>query len=158
MELKSNCHTIELIEREIINSLIRNGQARMLKDASKSGEDGKPDKDGRKFYTKHLTSEKEYNIYVGVAWQFAIEQVYVRLWYDHRNNTAGIKISMEGFMLIANSVTVTNLLKKLNEKLTVNGNKNIDLDKISQVMKTAIRTIDKDAEVTVEARQTIPDR
>jgi hypothetical protein len=145
MEFTSNIHDVEVVEREIINKLIRKGQAKFLKDTSYiMDENGRRIRVDNKFYTKKVILEKEYNVYVGVAWQFAIEQVYVRFWYDRRNDTAGIKMTMEGFMLVANSVTVTSLLKELNERITTNGNKDIDLDKISQVMKTAIKMLDKE--------------
>ena len=155
MEFVSTCYSIQTIE-EVCKVLVAKKHARILHDSSKylKTPDGRIDHPGNKFNVKqyeieaHDHQEANYQIFVGKS--FEAVDVNVRFWYDKRIDKAGVKISRQGLNLLLKSMTVVGLLRQLNMKVTNNGNDEVNLDLVKDVLVQAIKIkADKDVEIKI---------
>lgn len=125
MEINSDCHTIQWIEQNVIEDLVKTKKASKIQDTSPGVHKDLPYPAYQRFFTKKYVPngqkehEEEYDYEIRVAGEMGYEpsKVYARLWYDRRTNKAGIKMSTDGFLLIYNSMTASRAIMELGYKL-----------------------------------------
>jgi hypothetical protein len=154
MEFVSTVYSIQTIE-EWCKILVTKKHARILHDSSKYTRQADGHfAPGNKFNVKqyetevHDHAEANYQVFVGKS--FEAKDVNVRFWYDKRIDKAGVKISREGLSLILKSMTVVGLLRQLSMKVTNNGNDEVNLDLVKDVLTQAVKLkSEQDAKIDI---------
>ena len=96
---------------------------------------------------------KVYNVFVGSGVDF--KKVCWRFFYDERPGAkSSLRISEMGMEIMLQSMTVMNVLRKLNMKLT-NGDK-YDINKLRSVMEEALNIVEKRNKVEVMSHNVEP--
>jgi len=162
IEFFTNHHGAIIIE-EVCEQLVKKGAARCIKD-SREGEaelekyirDEEMIKDLREGNRDRNFGVVVYNNYViRIDSDLTLEPhiSVVRIWYDKHTKQAGIKISKEDFIAIVQTVTVVNLLHKLDVSLGGGKDGKMTLDKVAQLLTQTIFKIAPEAKATFTAQK-----
>lgn len=163
IEFFTNHHGARIIEKAC-EGLVVKGAARCVKDSREGGyeleryiKDKQMKEDLREELRDRNFGVVVYNNYViKVDSDLTLEShiSVVRIWYDKHTKQAGIKISEEDFIAILQTVTVVNLLHKLDVSLGGGKDGHLTLDKIAQVLTQTMFRISPEARAQFTARKT----
>lgn len=159
IEFLTNHHGARIIEKAC-QKLVQEGAARCIKD-SREGEfeteryindaSKKDELENRNF---GVVVYSNYMIKIGDGLVFRPYIAKVRIWYAKSRNSAGIKISEDDLMAIAQSTTVISLLHKLDVSLGGNSNGEVTLDKVAAMLTKTITKIDPRVKTAFTAQKT----
>jgi hypothetical protein len=142
LEFTSTCYAVDKVE-EICKKLVKKGAAECVKEP-------RPYRDQHTENRFNVDVYKHYLIKITHGDIFLPWEANIRFWYDRRQDRAGIKLSVESLLAILNSMTVINLLQKLDLKLGGGTNGKMALDKIAEVLTKAMTVYDEKANIPFE--------
>jgi hypothetical protein len=151
IEFFTNHHGAQIIEKAC-EKLVNDGSARCIKD-SREGEaelekyisdedmirDLREENRNRNF---GVVVYNNYVIRVNSDITFESHTSVVRIWFDKHTKQAGIKISEEDFTAILQTVTVINLLHKLDVSLGGGRDGKIALEKVAMLLTQTAAKVD----------------
>lgn len=77
----------------------------------------------------------------------------VRIWFDKHTRQAGIKISEDDLIALAQTMSVLHLLRKLDLSLGNSKNGQLDIDKIAEVISQAVSKVSPEAKATFTVKR-----